>query len=139
MKHKSGALKGILVCRQHKRDIRRALLQTPAKDARWGPLASAEQLLIAYNKSRQQETLQSVRVVLQDRGFWLGSYIPDDTVLGIGDGAAAEAVRQLDGVIWVVSFPLSGLLRWLSHRLHGYESRWPPRCQEAPLHSQCVW
>ena len=46
------------MCRQHKGDIRRALLQTPAKDAGWGPLASADQLLIAYDKSRQQETLQ---------------------------------------------------------------------------------
>ena len=47
-----------------------------------------------------------MRSVLHDRGFWLGSYIPDHTVLGTGDGAAAEAVRQLDGVIWVVSFPV---------------------------------
>ena len=114
------------MCRQHTGDIRRALLQTPAKDARWGPLANAEQLLIAYNKSRQHDTLQSLRSILHERGFWLGGYIPDDTVLGIGDGAAAEAVRQLDGVIWVVSCLVLWLLCWLPHSLHGYDSRWAP-------------
>lgn len=66
-------------------------------------MAGAEQLLIAYSKAEQADVLQKLQEALQTHGGWLGSYLPDNSVLGIGNAAAAQACMQIEGVIWVVS------------------------------------
>lgn len=72
-------------------------------DARWGPHLGSEQLLISYEKPNQATALQQLKSTLQSHSGWLGGYLPDNAVLGLGSEAAAEACRQLEGVIWVVS------------------------------------
>lgn len=72
-------------------------------DDRWGVLRNGEQFLVAMRGPMQEETLQRVKETLLVHRGWLSSYIPENTVLGIGPSTAAEAVRHVPGVLWVVS------------------------------------
>lgn len=100
----------VLLCCRHQRE-RRSLLETGLvlanHDSRWGVLRNAEQFIISMQAPLQPSTLQSVQSALNAHGGWLSSYLPDSSVLGIGPEAAADAVRGIPGVLWVVSGHLS--------------------------------
>jgi len=72
----------------------------------WGPLAGAEQLLISYEKATEGETVAAVREVLLRHGGWLGGYLPETTLLGVGPEGVARELRTLEGVVWVVRLHL---------------------------------
>jgi hypothetical protein len=91
-------------CRVISRHARRLLHTEPATHPAWGPLAGAEQLLIAYDKAKEAQTVPDVRQVLIEHGGWLGSYLPETSLLGVGPQRAAGELRMLEGVVWVVSF-----------------------------------
>ncbi len=94
----------------HRHEVQRRGLQESrglvTLDDRWGVLRNADQFLISMQGPLREETLQRVKGVLNDHGGWLSSYIPDSSVLGIGPSTSAEALRNVPGVLWVVSpFP----------------------------------
>lgn len=85
---------------------RRGLQETRGlvtSDDRWGVLRNSEQFLISMQAPLQEESLMRVKEVLNDHGGWLSSYVPDSSMLGVGPSSSAEAVRQIPGVLWVVS------------------------------------
>jgi len=72
-------------------------------DDRWGVLRNGEQFLVSMREPMQEDILQRVKEILHVHNGWLSSYIPEGTVLAIGPSTAAEAVRHVPGVLWVVS------------------------------------
>jgi hypothetical protein len=72
-------------------------------DERWGALrGGAEQFIISLEGPLGDAAVRQVQSALAARGGCLGSYLPDSSLLGIGPAAAAEAVRHLPSVLWVV-------------------------------------
>ena len=86
--------------------LSRRLMQTQPWESShpsWGPLAGAQQLLISYEKAAEAGTVTAVREILVRHGGWLGSYLPETSLLGVGSEAAAKELRMLKGVTWLVS------------------------------------
>lgn len=95
-----------MTCCCRRQTDRRSLLQSGAAlashDERWGVLRNAQQFIISMQAPLQDSMLREVKSALNARGGWLSSYLPDSSALGIGPEAAAEAVRRVPGVLWVV-------------------------------------
>ena len=86
---------------------RRLLHQSPAiVDSRWGPFTGAEQWLISFKQPVPDHAVLEVREVLEQHNGWLGSYVPDASVLGVGPPAVVKDLQQVKGVVWVVSLYL---------------------------------
>ena len=72
-------------------------------DARWGVLCcGAQQYIVAMRSPLDDAVLAAVKAALRAHDGWLSSFVPDSSVLGIGPPAAAQAVRRVPGVLWVV-------------------------------------
>ncbi|KAK9815878.1 hypothetical protein WJX72_011193 [[Myrmecia] bisecta] len=86
------------------RSLQQQQLAAPTADQRWGALANAEQLLITLQSHASDEVMLAAVAALEENGAWVSHYIPDHTILAIGSDAAAAALRQVEGVVWVGEF-----------------------------------
>jgi hypothetical protein len=73
-------------------------------------LRGTRQLLVALAAPLEDRAVLDVKAVLLAHGGWVSSYLPDSALLGIGGAAAAQALRRVPGVLWVVR-PALGRVR----------------------------
>lgn len=92
-------------CREHISQSRR-LLQVPVLEHKsWALLKESKQVLIVC-ESDQPESLKDVQRLLHQNGGWLGSYVPDNAVLGVATEQAVAAIREQGHVLMASSTPL---------------------------------
>ncbi len=70
-------------------------------DSRWGILHGAEQFLIGFPLPIEDDQLQRAKAALNQQGGWLSSYV-DGALLCIGPPRAAQAVRKISTLQWLV-------------------------------------
>lgn len=87
---------------------RRRLAEVVAarNDPRWGQLLGNEQLLVTFHPTASPETVNAAQKIVEEEGGSVSYYLPDHTLLLLGNLVAAERLQQLDGVHWVVSISL---------------------------------
>ena len=79
----------------------RILSEIESADSRWGVLHRTEQYLIGLPLPLEDTLLQRLKAALNKQRGWLSSYI-DGALLCLGPPEAAQAIRKLPGVEWLV-------------------------------------